>query len=65
MHPYYAKNRSKRILLEYEKSDRGFYTLRHVHLLLDVDPRLGIHKIVGQIKGWTSRAIGKVFPVVG
>ena len=36
----------------------------HVHLLLDADPRIGMHKIVSQIKGWTSRAIGKEFPFV-
>ncbi len=36
----------------------------HVHILLDVDPRIGIHKIVGQIKGWSSRAIGTDFPFV-
>ena len=34
----------------------------HVHLLLDVDPRIGIHKIVGQIKGYTAHMIRKEYP---
>ena len=29
----------------------------HVHLLLDVDPRMGVNAIVGQIKGYTSHAL--------
>ena len=34
----------------------------HVHLILDVDPRIGVNKIVGQIKGWTAHAIRTEFP---
>ncbi|MBE2201241.1 MAG: IS200/IS605 family transposase [Anaerolinea sp.] len=34
----------------------------HVHLILDVDPRMGINKVVGQIKGWTAHAIREEFP---
>ena len=34
----------------------------HVHLILDVDPRLGINKIVGQIKGWTAHSLRKEYP---
>ncbi|MCG3212562.1 MAG: hypothetical protein FOGNACKC_06232 [Anaerolineae bacterium] len=33
-----------------------------VHLLLDVNPQLGIVKIVGQIKGYTAHTIRKEFP---
>jgi len=61
--------RLKELILE-KQSAYGYEVLAmevmpdHVHLLLDVDPRIGIHKIVGQIKGWTSRAIGKEFPFV-
>lgn len=61
--------RLKELLLE-KQSAYGYEVLAmevmpdHVHLLLDVDPRIGIHKIVGQIKGWTSRAIGQEFPFV-
>jgi putative transposase len=34
----------------------------HVHLILDVDPRVGVNKVVGQIKGWTARALREEFP---
>ena len=33
----------------------------HVHLLGDVDPRLGIHKLVKRIKGTTSRLLRQEF----
>lgn len=61
--------RLKDLILE-KQSAYGYEVLAmevmpdHVHLLLEVDPRIGIHKIVSQIKGWTSRAIGKEFPFV-
>ena len=34
----------------------------HVHLLLSVDPQLGINRVVKQIKGRTSRVLRKDFP---
>lgn len=34
----------------------------HVHLLLDVDPRAGIHVVVGKIKGFTSHELRDEFP---
>jgi putative transposase len=34
----------------------------HVHLILDADPQIGINKIVGQIKGYTSHTIRKEYP---
>lgn len=34
----------------------------HVHLILDGDPRVGVNKVVGQIKGWTAHAIREEFP---
>ena len=34
----------------------------HVHLILDIDPRVGVNKVVGQIKGWTAHALGEEFP---
>lgn len=34
----------------------------HVHLLIDVDPRPGVVKIVGQIKGYTAHMLRKEFP---
>jgi putative transposase len=66
--------RLKELILE-KQSAYGYEVLAmevmpdHVHLLLRRMPtawasRIGIHKIVSQIKGWTSRAIGKEFPFV-
>ncbi|ACZ89071.1 hypothetical protein Aros01_08123 [Streptosporangium roseum] len=34
----------------------------HVHLLVEVDPQLGIHKLVKAIKGRTSRVLRQEFP---
>lgn len=34
----------------------------HVHLLIEVDPQYGIHRLIKQIKGQTSRDIRKEFP---
>lgn len=34
----------------------------HVHLLMACDPRIGINKIVGKIKGYTSRTLRQEFP---
>ncbi len=34
----------------------------HVHLLLDVDPRVGINSVVAKIKGYTSHELRKRFP---
>ncbi len=34
----------------------------HVHLLLDVNPRVGVHQIVTKIKGYTSRELRCLFP---
>ena len=36
----------------------------HVHLLVEVDPRFGIHKLVKAIKGRTSRLLREQFPVL-
>lgn len=36
--------------------------LDHVHLVLDVDPREGINKIVGKIKAYTSHELREEFP---
>ena len=36
--------------------------LDHVHLLLDVDPRVGINIVVGKIKGFTSHELRDEFP---
>jgi len=34
----------------------------HVHLLLDVNPKIGVFRIVNKIKGYTSRILRKEFP---
>jgi len=34
----------------------------HIHLLLDVNPQIGIAKIVGQIKGYTAHTLREEFP---
>ncbi len=34
----------------------------HVHLLLDVDPRVGINVVVSKIKGFTSHELRTEFP---
>lgn len=36
----------------------------HVHLLLEVDPQYGIHKLLKQIKGRSSRYLRKEFSIV-
>jgi putative transposase len=51
------------------KQDEYGYTLlqaevmpEHVHLLLDVDPRIGIASVVAKIKGYTSHELREEFP---
>lgn len=34
----------------------------HVHLLIEVDPQLGVHKVVKRIKGRTSHDLREEFP---
>lgn len=34
----------------------------HVHLLVEVDPQFGIHKLVKALKGRTSRVLREEFP---
>ena len=36
----------------------------HVHLLVEVDPQFGIHTLVKNLKGKTSRILRKEFPVL-
>lgn len=33
----------------------------HVHLLINVDPQFGVHKLIKRIKGYTSRILRKEF----
>lgn len=34
----------------------------HVHLLIEIDPQYGIHRLVKQIKGYSSRMLRQEFP---
>ncbi len=34
----------------------------HVHLLIEVDPQYGIHRLIKNIKGQSSRALRREFP---
>lgn len=36
----------------------------HVHLLVEVDPQFGIHKLVKAVKGRTSRVLREEFPTL-
>lgn len=55
-------------LIEEKQSEYGYVVVEsevmsdHVHLLLDVNPQVGIVKIVGQIKGFTASKLRKEFP---
>jgi len=59
--------RLKELLLE-KQEEYGYQVLEmevmpdHVHLLLDVNPQVGVDKIVRQIKGYTAYAIRKEYP---
>lgn len=34
----------------------------HVHLLIDVDPKIGVYSVVSKIKGYTSKQLRDEFP---
>lgn len=36
----------------------------HVHLLLDVNPKVGIYSIISKIKGYTSHTLRQEFPIL-
>jgi putative transposase len=36
----------------------------HVHLLIEVDPQFGIHRVVKMIKGRSSRLLRQEFPIL-
>jgi len=36
----------------------------HVHLLVEVDPQFGIHRLVKQLKGRSSRLLRQEFPTL-
>ena len=59
--------RLKELILE-KQADYSYEVLdmevmpEHVHLIVDVDPRIGIVKVVGQIKGYTAHTLRQEFP---
>lgn len=59
--------RLKELILE-KQEDYNYLVIdmevmaEHVHLLLDIDPRIAPNKPVGQIKGFTSNRLRKEFP---
>ena len=61
------EKRLKELILDKER-EYGYEVLdmevlpEHVHLLLDVNPKIGIFRVVNQIKGYTSHELRKEFP---
>ncbi|MBU0495096.1 MAG: IS200/IS605 family transposase [Chloroflexi bacterium] len=59
--------RLRELVLE-KQADYGYEVLDmevmsdHVHLLLSCDPRVGVNRCVGKIKGYTSRVLRQEFP---
>jgi putative transposase len=59
--------RMKELVLA-KQADYGYTVIEmevlpdHVHLLLDVDPRVGINGVVAKIKGFTSHTLRNEFP---
>lgn len=59
--------RCKELILE-KQQKYGYEVLEmevlpdHVHLVLDVDPRVGIAGVIGKIKGYTAHALRSEFP---
>jgi putative transposase len=54
-----------------EKQEKYGYTVLdmevmpdHVHLILDVNPKIGIFSVVSKIKGCTSRVLREEFPAL-
>lgn len=59
--------RMKELLIE-KQSEHGYSLIEseimpdHVHLLLDVNPQMGILSVVAKIKGYTAHMLRKEFP---
>ena len=59
--------RFKEVVLSMQE-EQNFYVLEmevmpdHVHLLLDIDPTIGVNMIVSRIKGKTSNVLNREFP---
>lgn len=59
--------RLKEMILE-KQDEYGYAVMsmeimpEHVHLLLDVDPRVGVNNVVAKIKGYTSHELCEEYP---
>lgn len=59
--------RLKELILS-KQSEYGYSVIEmeimpdHVHLLLDVNPQIGVANVVGKIKGYTANVIREEFP---
>ena len=59
--------RLKQLIIE-KQEQYGYVVLEmevmpdHVHLLLDIDPRVGVMKVTAQIKGFTAHCLRAEFP---
>lgn len=59
--------RLKALILE-KQQEYGYVVLEmevmpdHAHLILDIDPRIGIADVVGKIKGYTAHVLRKEYP---
>ena len=59
--------RFKQIVISMQK-EQNFYVLGmevmpdHVHLLLDIDPTIGVNVVVARIKGKTAHILNREFP---
>lgn len=60
-------NRLRELILE-KQDEYGYIVIDmevlsdHVHLLLDVNPKVGVIRATGKIKGYTSNVLRKEFP---
>jgi len=57
----------KKLILE-KQSQYGYKVLEleilpeHVHLLLDINPQIGVIKVISQIKGYSAHSLRQKFP---
>lgn len=61
--------RMKQLILE--KQDKYEYTVLgmevmpdHTHLLLDINPKIGVYTVLSKIKGYTSHTLREEFPAL-
>ncbi len=63
----FVSARMKELVLE-KQEEYGYRVMEmevmpdHVHLLVDIDPRVGVNQVVAKIKGYTSHELRKELP---